>query len=203
MSGSFGFSQKSAAMPEQVGGNHHFHHHHHSQQQMIDYSQEQYHSQEMIMFHQDSQQQQAAAMDDDASQDSSTIAPANDDDDTPTNIAHDSPQAVMEQIEQHSATIIDYLENEVSPVLSASDRLTRRFTLAQSRSFTSIVLVMSFCHSLLRSGRTTTCREVYYYFVTHFRNQRECDAAILDTASLLGVSRSSLGLYASPKGKHA
>jgi len=72
--------------------------------------------------------------------------------------------------------------------------------IAQSRSFTSICLVMSFIHQLLLSNRTTTTREVYYVFVTHFRNQRECDDVILDVAKILGVSRRSLGLSASPKG---
>ncbi len=72
--------------------------------------------------------------------------------------------------------------------------------IAQSRSVTSICLVMSFIHQLLMSNRTTTTREVFYVFVTHFRNQRECDSVILDVAKVLGVSRRSLGLFASPKG---
>lgn len=124
-----------------------------------------------------------------------------DNDEAPLAPAHDSPQAVIASIEEHVATIIDYLDNEISPLLT-SDNFTRRFTLSQSRSFTSIAMVLSFCHSLLLSGRTTTTREVYYFFVTHFRSQRECDTAILDAANLLGVPRSSLGLYASPKGKN-
>jgi meiotic recombination protein SPO11 len=72
--------------------------------------------------------------------------------------------------------------------------------IAQSRSVTSICLVISFIHQLLLSNRTTTTREVFYVFVTHFRNQRECDGVILDVAKVLGVSRRSLGLFASPKG---
>lgn len=50
------------------------------------------------------------------------------------------------------------------------------------------------------SNRTTTNRELYYIFITHFRTQRECDAAIVDVCNLLGVERISLGLSASPKG---
>lgn len=68
------------------------------------------------------------------------------------------------------------------------------------RHLTSIFLVASFCHELLLSNRTTTTREVYYFFVTHFWNQKECDKAIWDLCSLIHVSRSSLGLFASPKG---
>jgi len=62
-------------------------------------------------------------------------------------------------------------------------------------------MVLSYCHSLLLSNRSTTTREVYYFFVTHFRNQRECEQAIWDAADLVGVSRISLGLTASPKGE--
>mmetsp|Transcript_18230 Transcript_18230/g.41265 ORF Transcript_18230/g.41265 Transcript_18230/m.41265 type:complete len:680 (-) Transcript_18230:48-2087(-) len=84
---------------------------------------------------------------------------------------------------------------------SGDAKFSRSFgNIAQSRSFTSICLVMSFVHQLLLSNRTTTTREVYYVFVTHFRSQRECDGAILDVAKMLGVSRVSLGLSASPKG---
>eukprot|EP00956_Cyclotella_meneghiniana_P003799 scaffold4598_cov73-Cyclotella_meneghiniana.AAC.18 len=72
--------------------------------------------------------------------------------------------------------------------------------MARQRVFTSIVLIMSFVHSLLLSNRTTTTREVYYVFVTHFRSQKECDSAILDVAKCLGVPRRALGLSASPKG---
>lgn len=72
--------------------------------------------------------------------------------------------------------------------------------IGQCRTFTSICLVLSFIHQLLLSMRTTTTREVYYVFVTHFRSQSECDRTILDVAKVLGVSRRSLGLSASPKG---
>lgn len=69
------------------------------------------------------------------------------------------------------------------------------------RTFTSITKVMAFIHQLLLSNRTTTTREVYYVFVTHFRNQKECDGAILDVAKILNVPRRALGLSASPKGE--
>jgi|UniRef100_A0A8J9X0T0 meiotic recombination protein SPO11 len=85
-------------------------------------------------------------------------------------------------------------------VAQQGDILRKTFHLHQCRSFTSILLVLDFCHSLLRARRTTTTREVYYYHVTHYRSQKECDSAIQDTAILLQVPRSSLGLKASPKG---
>ena len=132
-----------------------------------------------------------AAMDDDTS----SLVDSN------TAPAHDSPQAVIASIEALVACILEQLDRNESPLLS-SQNVTRRLTLSQSRSFTSICMVLSFSHSLLLSGRTTTTREVYYFFVTHFRSQKECDSAILDACNLLNVPRSSLGLYASPKGKY-
>jgi hypothetical protein len=49
--------------------------------------------------------------------------------------------------------------------------------------------------------RTTTTREVYYFYVTYFRDQRECDKAIWDLVRILDLpSRQSLGLVASPRG---
>lgn len=71
--------------------------------------------------------------------------------------------------------------------------ICKSFTsLHQARSYTNMWLVMAFCHELLRSNRTATNREVYYHYITHFRQQRECDAAILSTALLLRVPRMAL-----------
>lgn len=84
--------------------------------------------------------------------------------------------------------------------------LIKRFTLQQCRSFTSILLILAYCHSLLQSTdergrrRTTTTREVYYFYVTHFRSQRECDAAIWDCCQLLQVPRHAIGLQAGSRG---
>lgn len=78
--------------------------------------------------------------------------------------------------------------------------VTKSLNLHQCRSYTSVLLILSFVQNLLQSKRTTTTREVYYHYVTHFRSQRECDAAILDCAALLQVPRVALGLAASPKG---
>jgi hypothetical protein len=111
-----------------------------------------------------------------------------------------SPNDVMDGIEHLMMDICEFLTKGELPILS-NGTMRKRFTLSQARSFTSIVMVYSFVYSLLGSNRTTTTREVYYFYVTHFTSQRECDAAILDAANLLGVPRVSMGLYASPKGK--
>ena len=88
------------------------------------------------------------------------------------------------------------------PCIQAPGTPTRTLTnLSTCRSFASITLILSFVHSLLIQDRTTTTREVYYFYVTHFRSQKECDGCIYDVAKLLGVGRIHLGLSASPKGK--
>ena len=95
-------------------------------------------------------------------------------------------------------------EEEVAASNTTHAAILRRrvvfHNLTQSRKFSSILLVLSFCHALLMAQRTTTTREVYYFYVTHFRSQKECEAAIVDATNLLRVPRSSLGLFASPKG---
>ena len=102
--------------------------------------------------------------------------------------------------EEEDDTAVDAFMH-ISKPNGGDPKFHRNFgNIAQSRSFTSICLVMSFIHQLLLSNRTTTTREVYYVFVTHFRNQKECDGVILDVAKILGVSRRALGLSASPKG---
>lgn len=140
-----------------------------------------------------------------------------------------SSQDVIHRIEVVMGHLVNYLSKLQGPILhefknphtedddaSTVDSTTSFFTeiikynsspfkqfdnMARQRVFTSVVLIMSFIHGLLLSNRTTTTREVYYVYVTHFRSQKECDSAILDVARCLGVPRRALGLSASPKGE--
>jgi meiotic recombination protein SPO11 len=118
-------------------------------------------------------------------------------------------EEVIRRIEELASSIIDALDEERMPVLETFHQpdyvvphrvIIKRFTMNQCRSFTSILLVTNFCHALLTAKRNTTNREVYYFYVTHFRNQKECDLAIQDAACILQVPRNSLGLKASPRG---
>ncbi|KAG7336859.1 DNA topoisomerase VI subunit A [Nitzschia inconspicua] len=87
------------------------------------------------------------------------------------------------------------------PNIDKEQRQLSFWNLHQCRNYTSILLVACFCHRLLLARRTATTREVYYYHVTHFFHQRECDTAIWDLTILLGLtSRHSLGVSASPRG---
>ena len=111
-----------------------------------------------------------------------------------------SRELVIERIEDIILTqsILEPLDERMAPAVKHPHKtfLHNR----HCRSLTSMFLVADFCHELLIGNRTTTIREVYYHFVTHFRNQAECDRAIWDLATTLQVPRSSLGLAASPKG---
>ena len=109
------------------------------------------------------------------------------------------PEEIVARIEDVVIALLESVQHNELPKLQCH-RFTRHFTPTQSRSFSSILMVLSFCHELLLDNKTTTTREVYYYFVTHFRNQRECDMAIWDAAELIGAPRICLGLTASPKG---
>ena len=118
-----------------------------------------------------------------------------------------STSHVLKRINQTLSSIVSGLSSNPSKPLTISTsrrtRATRNFmNLSQCRGVTNCILVISFVQKLLMSNRTATNRELYYVFITHFRSQRECDAAIVDVCNMLGVERISLGLTASPKGKH-
>ncbi len=139
-----------------------------------------------------------------------------------------APSTVIERIEELILqTVIEALSEEPNPSTPEIDvqvdeigfkRKLSFHHLSQARSLTSILMVAAFCHELLSPPttnkgnqtnrnraihirKTTTTREVYYFYVTHFRDQRECDKAIWDLVRILNLpSRQCLGLVASPKG---
>jgi meiotic recombination protein SPO11 len=111
-----------------------------------------------------------------------------------------SRDAVIERLEDVvlMKMVIEPLANGAVPRMDHPSRTFLHNT--HCRMLTSVILVADFCHELLTSKRTTSVREVYYHFVTHFRNKAECDKAIWDLAAAIRVPRSALGLTASPKG---
>ncbi|GMI49108.1 hypothetical protein TrCOL_g7436 [Triparma columacea] len=82
----------------------------------------------------------------------------------------------------------------------AHPSFSKKMTPTSSKSFANVVLVLDYVHALLTAGKTTTIRELYYHYVTHFKSQTECNTAIHDAARLLDVERGCLGLFASSKG---
>ena len=81
-------------------------------------------------------------------------------------------ETVIVRIESMLQEIVNQLDDDRLPVLEGNG-ITKAFgQWNQCRSFTNIVLVLSYCHALLLANRTTTTREVYYFYVTHFRSHK-------------------------------
>jgi DNA topoisomerase VI subunit A len=110
-----------------------------------------------------------------------------------------SREATIARIQNIFHSMLVTFSRGEMPTLS-NGNVVIRFTPQQARSYTSILLVLSYVHKLLLSNQTATLRDEYYFHQDHFSNQVESDAAILNAVNLLGVSRSSLGIFASPKG---
>ena len=117
-------------------------------------------------------------------------------------MAH-SNSVIVHKIEQKIMEIIESLNKGELPLGAFQDRAAGTiFRKAQFSTITNMLMVMCYIHNLLLSHRTSTTREVFYFYVTHFKSQRECDKAILDVTRWLEVPRVALGLVASPKGKY-
>jgi DNA topoisomerase VI subunit A len=72
-----------------------------------------------------------------------------------------------------------------------------------ARSYAAIFAILAFSHRILLSNQIATSREVWYnYKASHscFKSQADCDRAVLDAASLLGVARHQLGIVGAAKG---
>ena len=113
-----------------------------------------------------------------------------------------SASVIIERIERTISEIILTLEKgdlSLGALQVGAAGATVKKT--QFPTFTNMLLVMCYVHNLLLSKRTSTTREVFYFYVTHFKTQRECDKAISDVSRWLEVPRLALGLVASPKGK--
>jgi DNA topoisomerase VI subunit A len=67
----------------------------------------------------------------------------------------------------------------------------------------AVFAVLQTSHSLLKSGRTATQREVYYLHKTLFASALECNQTILRVCALLSVPRHRLGIVASSRGYFA
>jgi len=86
------------------------------------------------------------------------------------------------------------------PYLEIQNGTTSKKMREHPRSYVAICCVLQFSFKLLQAKKTATQRELYYSFVNFFKDQKECNEAILDCAAALGVTRTELGIYASSKG---
>lgn len=92
-------------------------------------------------------------------------------------------------------------------IAGLGDRTVRKSLLANQGagafSYVRTFLLLAEVHKLLRSGETTTQRDLYYKLLADtrlFNNDREFNAAIQDVVALLRVPRSSLGIVCAGRG---
>ncbi len=100
--------------------------------------------------------------------------------------------------------------NERKKIIEMGRRTSQRqlFNLSQARSFMQTMLVASGTKQLIKQGKTTSIRSLYY-MLKHtiagvkeetFNDQGECDPVIEDCEVLLSAIREEMHLYADPKG---
>ena len=122
---------------------------------------------------------------------------------------------LLRRIEAHTESFLTQLVNDgvihkfTIPRLNGDgddegedDYATQEVVLsAQSggRMYVAMWCVLAYVHRLLREGKTANQREVYYYW-KWFRNQAECNEAIICVARLLRCRRTDLGVRTSPRG---
>lgn len=105
-----------------------------------------------------------------------------------------SPEIVISRIETLVFGIVRQLDEGKVPVLEGNG-ITKDFgQWNQCRSFTNIVLVLSYCHILLLANRTTTTREVFYFYVTHFRSHKVSANVSNNRTNTISASVTSLTL---------
>ena len=113
-----------------------------------------------------------------------------------------SKEAVVQNIENKVQEIVAALDRGVLPNEHGFETTAAglKFRKCTFETMTNMLLVLCYIHNLLLNNKTSTTREVFYFYVTHFKSKRECDQAIQDVAQWLNVPRVALGLVASPKG---
>ena len=100
--------------------------------------------------------------------------------------------------------------NRRKRLIEMGSKTNRRelFNLNQARSYMQTILVGSGCSRLIRQGKTTSIRGMYYMLkhnieVTKentFEDQSESDTVIEDLEVITGAMREELHLYAEPRG---
>ncbi|XP_045818952.1 DNA topoisomerase 6 subunit A3-like, partial [Trifolium pratense] len=84
------------------------------------------------------------------------------------------------------------LENNMATKLSSGGTSVRA---------ANTVFVMMIIYELLRNGKRTTLRAIYYKVAPMFKNQKECDSTIDDIACFLLCRRENLNIVAADKGE--
>ncbi|MCY3005416.1 MAG: DNA topoisomerase IV subunit A [Planctomycetota bacterium] len=103
--------------------------------------------------------------------------------------------------------------NRRKRLIEMGDKTNRRelFNLNQARAYMQTILVGSGCSRLIRQGKSTSIRGMYYMLKHNiegtkentFEDQSESDTVIEDLEVITGAMREELHLYAEPRGNLA
>jgi DNA topoisomerase-6 subunit A len=103
--------------------------------------------------------------------------------------------------------------NRRKRLIEMGDKTNRRelFNLNQARAYMQTILVGSGCSRLIRQGKSTSIRGIYYMLKHNiegtkentFEDQSESDTVIEDLEVITGAMREELHLYAEPRGNLA
>lgn len=111
------------------------------------------------------------------------------------------PKSAAFYIPSRSSDNVGY-DDRSRMVLLGNHLLERRFRHSSSvRSVKQLVGLMRYLNDVLRRNIHVTKRDLFYQDVNLFRDQRVSDNLIEDVAAMLRVTRSSLHVIASAKGK--
>lgn len=95
-----------------------------------------------------------------------------------------------------SKIVFDELNGQFVP--SDSKIIRDSSNIRHVRSFAQLMWVASFAKTLLKSGRTSSLRDIYYSseaFDVHFKNQSESDRIITDLECVTGLAREDFGIF--------
>lgn len=129
------------------------------------------------------------------------------------------PKQAAAKVEKFCEKIYDQLKNGSLPQISMPSRSTdniiydpqlRQYVLGDKkvkrsaanvrnlRPFAQLVWIAKFSHELMKEGKTSTLRDVYYsaqaYEMT-FKDQQESDTVITDLETILGTAREDLNIF--------
>jgi len=96
-------------------------------------------------------------------------------------------------------------DNELRQFVLGDQRITRSAAnIKQIRSFTQLMWVAYFASKLVKEGKSSTLRDLYYHSLNYgvkFRGQKESDDTVTDLESILEVPREAFNIF--PKERSA
>jgi DNA topoisomerase-6 subunit A len=102
------------------------------------------------------------------------------------------------EIPNRSTAKMEYDKDKEQFVSNDSTIIRNSSNIRHVRSFAQLVWIASFAKTLLKSGRTSSLRDIYYSseaYDIQFKNQSESDRIITDLECLTGLGREDFGIF--------